>query len=113
MKQPPGPRVNELGSSYESYYNDIEGAYAKMGNGTFSLLESRLSLRYLMRSRYTNKYVTFIIGKMELVITEIFYTFQVWRDRFPHFKRVSVQIWHHVYLAKGQHLHTEVWRGLY
>ena len=50
-----GPRVNELGSSYGSYFNDIEGAYAKMENGTFSLLESRLSLRYLMRSRYTNK----------------------------------------------------------
>ena len=43
------------GSGYESYAPDIEGAYAKLGNGTYSLLESRDSLRYLMRSRFTNE----------------------------------------------------------
>ena len=49
------PRETELGSSYGGYFNDIEGAYAKMMNGTYSLLESRESLRYLMRSRFTNQ----------------------------------------------------------
>ena len=43
-------------NKYETYSADVEDAYAKLFNGTYSLFESRESLRYLIRSRFTNKY---------------------------------------------------------
>ena len=49
-----GARELPLGSSYESYASDVDAAYDKLENGTYSLFESRDSLRYLMRSRFTN-----------------------------------------------------------
>ena len=45
-------KINE---KYEVYQDDVEGAYAKLGNGTYSLMESKASLVHLMRSRFTNK----------------------------------------------------------
>ena len=39
----------------ESYASDIQGAYARLENGTYTFYESRQSLRYLMRSEFTNE----------------------------------------------------------
>ena len=47
--------MEPVGSRYEAYRSDVEGAYEKLGNGTYSLFESRQKLNYLMRSRFTNK----------------------------------------------------------
>ena len=44
-----------LGSKYESYSSDVEGAYAKLANGTYSFFDSKQNLRYLMRSQFTNE----------------------------------------------------------
>ena len=44
-----------LGSRYESYSSDVEGAYAKLANGTYSFFDSKQNLRYLMRSLFTNE----------------------------------------------------------
>ena len=44
-----------LGSRYESYSSDVEGAYAKLANGTYSFFDSKQNLRYLMRSQFTNE----------------------------------------------------------
>ena len=55
FKYPKSNLPTELRNKYTSYSEDVEGGYAKLGNGTFSFLESRESLRYLMRSQFTNK----------------------------------------------------------
>ena len=47
--------LGPLGSRYESYSSDVEGAYAKLANGTYSLFDSKQNLRYLMRSQFTNE----------------------------------------------------------
>ena len=39
----------------EAYASDIQGAYARLENGTYTFYESRQSLRYLMRSQFTNE----------------------------------------------------------
>ena len=39
----------------EAYATDIIGAYARLENGTYTFFESRQSLRYLMRSQFTNE----------------------------------------------------------
>ena len=46
---------DKLGSRYESYSYDVEGAYEKLGNGTYSFFDSKQNLRYLMRSQFTNE----------------------------------------------------------
>ena len=45
----------KLGSRYESYSSDVEGAYEKLANGTYSFFDSKQNLRYLMRSQFTNE----------------------------------------------------------
>ena len=52
----PNPNVIKIGQKYESYAENVEGAYSKLGSGTYSLLESRDSLIFLIRNRFTNKY---------------------------------------------------------
>lgn len=47
-------RIDEAGR-YEGYGKKKEGTYEKLVNGTYSLYESKESLRYLMRSRFTNE----------------------------------------------------------
>ena len=54
----PNPYVIKIGQKYESYAENVEGAYAKLGSGTYSLLESRDSLIFLIRNRFTNKYAS-------------------------------------------------------
>ena len=46
--------VTELGNRYESYASDVEGAYEMLENGTYSIFDSKQSLRYLIRSLFTN-----------------------------------------------------------
>ena len=47
--------VTTLGSRYESYASDVEGAYEKLENGTYSIFDSKQSLNYLIRNLFTNK----------------------------------------------------------
>ena len=46
---------DKLGSRYESYSSDVEGAYEKLANGTYSFFDSKQNLRYLMRSKFMNE----------------------------------------------------------
>ena len=39
----------------EAYASDIQSAYARLENGTYTFYESRQSLRYLMRNQFTNE----------------------------------------------------------
>ena len=47
--------LKALGSGYESYASDIEGAMEKLADGAYSIFDSRQYLRYLMRSQFTNE----------------------------------------------------------
>ena len=51
----PNPVLLKMSLKYGTYNNDIDGAYAKLGSGTYSLLESKVALNYLIRDRFTNK----------------------------------------------------------
>ena len=42
--------LDTLGSRYESYSSDVEGAYAKLANGTYSFFDSKQNLRYKLIS---------------------------------------------------------------
>ena len=48
-------RIDDEGR-YEGYGKDPEGAHEKLGNGTYSFFDSKESLMYTMRSRFTNEY---------------------------------------------------------
>ena len=50
-----GKFETSLGSRYEGYNSDIQSAYAKLGNGTYSFFESKANLMYIMRSQFTNE----------------------------------------------------------
>ena len=47
-------RIDDEGR-YAGYGKDPEGAHEKLGNGTYSFYESKESLMYTMRSRFTNE----------------------------------------------------------
>ena len=47
-------RIDDEGR-YEGYGKDPEGAHEKLGKGTYSFFESKESLMYTMRSRFTNE----------------------------------------------------------
>ena len=45
-------KINER---YEVYADYVDDAYARLGNGTYSIMESRSSLVHLQRQRFTNR----------------------------------------------------------
>ena len=52
----PIPFTIKLGKRYDDKKrSDVEGAYEKLKNGTYTFYDSRQNLRYLMRSQFTNE----------------------------------------------------------